>query len=447
MPAGPRPSDPPAGLDRYWLKDVRVPACLLAVPPPAPPDRDGLVRADLRIEDGRVRAVEAPGSAGRCAPGPDLDGGIAWPCPADVHTHLDKGHVWPRAENPDGTFAGALEAVHADREANWTAADVAARMEFGLKCSYAHGTRAVRTHLDSLGAQTGVSWPVFAEMRDRWAGRVELQAVALTMPDMFLPGEPEGPAVAATVAAHRGVLGMVTLMHPRLQEALDAAFALAERHGLDLDFHVDETADPGAVSLAMIARTALARRFGGRVLAGHCCSLARQGEAEADRTLDLVAAAGIAVVSLPMCNMYLQDRAPGRTPRWRGVTLLHEMRARGIPVAVASDNCRDPFYGYGDHDMVEVFREAVRILHLDRPMGDWPAAATATPAALMGLDGRVGAGSPADLVLFRARSWAELLSRPQSDRTVVRAGRRIAAAPPDYRELDAVVGAPGSVPA
>ena len=47
-----------------------------------------------------------------------------------AHTHLDKGHIWPRAANPDGTFAGALESVAADRLANWSARDVAARMEF-----------------------------------------------------------------------------------------------------------------------------------------------------------------------------------------------------------------------------------------------------------------------------------------------------------------------------
>ena len=62
-----------------------------------------------------------------------------------------------------------------------------------------------------------------------------------------------------------------------------------------------------------------------------------------------MAKAGISVVSLPMCNLYLQDRrTDGTTPRWRGVTLLHEMKARGIKVAIASDNTRDPFYAYGD---------------------------------------------------------------------------------------------------
>ena len=65
----------------------------------------------------------------------------------------------------------------------------------------------------------------------------------------------------------------------------------------------------------------------------------------------------------------------GRTPRWRGVTLLHEMKAAGLRVAVAGDNCRDPFYAYGDHDMLETFTNAVKILHLDHPLGDWIASA------------------------------------------------------------------------
>ena len=141
-------------------------------------------------------------------------------------------------------------------------------------------------------------------------------------------------------------------------------FAQAIKHGLDLDFHADETDDIAAISLKKIAEAALWSGFEGNILVGHCCSLARQPDLEVLDTLDKVAKAGLAIVSLPMCNLYLQDRrGDATTPRWRGVTLLHEMKARGIPVSVASDNTRDPFYAYGDLDMLEVFREATRILH------------------------------------------------------------------------------------
>ena len=233
------------------------------------------------------------------------------------------------------------------------------------------------------------------------------------------------------------MLGAFLYMCPDLDRLLARMLGLAAERGLDLDLHVDESGDPDAVALRHVAAAVLTRGFEGEVLCGHCCSLAMQDPAEAGRTLDLVRKAGIAVVSLPMCNLYLQDRVPGRTPRWRGVTLLHEMAVRGIPVAIASDNCRDPFHAYGDHDMLEVFREAVRIAHLDRPLapgrGDQPHAGGDHGAADAGV---IRVGAPADLLLFRARSDTELLSRPQSDRIVLRAGRQIDTTPPDYRELD-----------
>jgi cytosine deaminase len=400
-------------------------------------ERDGL--HDLHIADGRVtRIVPATATEG----GHDLRGGLVWPGFVDLHTHLDKGHIWPRAPNPDGTFPGAFAAVKADREANWSAEDITRRFEFGLRCALAHGTVAIRTHLDSAPPQHRVTWPLFAELRARWADRITLQGVALT-PLLTLDDTAYAEELARLVAASGGILGGVLLPLPDLAERIARLLDLAERHGLDLDLHVDESLDAGAHSLPLLAQAALERRFPGRIVVGHCCSLTTQPEAEVARTLALMARAGIAVVSLPMCNLYLQDRTPGRTPRRRGVTLLQEMAAAGIKVAVASDNCRDPFYAYGDHDALEVYREAVRIAHLDHPLAQWHRAVTQTPAELMGLKiGRVTEGMLADLVLFRARTLHELLARPQSDRIVLRAGEAIDTTLPEYAELDDLVGGP-----
>jgi cytosine deaminase len=438
------PAWPPAG--RSLLRNATIPSCLVdAAPAGATPDREGLLRVDLALEDGRIADVQASGAPANAADTTvELDGNQVWPCFVDMHTHLDKGHIWPRSENHDGSFAGAIAANTADRDARWTAGDVAARMRFALATAHAHGTVAIRTHLDSAPPQHLVSWPVFARMRDEWRGRIELQAAAIVALDRLLT--PFGEELADCVAAHGGVFGGMPVPGPDVAAQIERAFVLAEERGLDLDFHADESGDAGARSLAVIAETALRRRFAGRVVVGHCCSLAVQADDDVDRTLDLVAKAGLAVVSLPMCNLFLQDRAPARTPRWRGVTLLHEMRARGIPVAVASDNCRDPYYAYGDQDMLEVFAQAARIAHLDRPVDPWPAAAVRTPADVLGLPayGRIRAGAVADLCLFNARGYSELLSRPQADRVVLRAGRPVDTRPPDYRELDALAGMGGT---
>jgi cytosine deaminase len=432
---------------RFWLRNARAPGVL--VPGfEAERDADGLVRLDLRIEDGRIAGVAPAGSA---AEGVDMMGGQVWPAPLDAHTHLDKGHIWPRTRNADGTFGGAINAVMGDRGAKWSEADVEARAEFAIRCAHAHGTVAIRTHIDTYLPMARGSWRALARLRDRWAGKVDLQMSSIAPLDRFVGSD--GDAIADTVAEAGGILGMVTRhvgqVHDDLpegfQEELDHFFSLAEARGLDLDLHVDESSETGARALREIALTALKRRFKGRIQCGHCCSLSIQPEAFARETIARVAEAGISIVVLPMCNMYLQDRVPGRTPRWRGVTLVHEMRAAGIRVSVASDNTRDPFYAYGDLDMVEVFREATRILHLDHPFGDWHRAGTANPAEAMGMAGRglITPGAPADLILFSARFMTELLSRPQSDRVVLRGGRVLEATAPHWRELDPVVGVAG----
>lgn len=172
---------------------------------------------------------------------------------------------------------------------------------------------------------------------------------------------------------------------------LDVIFQLAGERGLDLDFHVDENGNEEARGLRDVARAVLRHRFKGSVVCGHCCSLMSQSPADLDKTLALCKQAGVTVVSLPLVNEWTQDRHPGRTPRWRGVTALHEVRAAGVDVALASDNTRDQFYEYGDLDMLEVLTESVRIAQLDRPgsVGAWPDSITRVPHGVMGTGGGV----------------------------------------------------------
>lgn len=437
--------DVPVGA-RYALRHVNVPACLLSVNAAA---EDAEVQpCDLVIDAGVLVGVEPAGSVPEHL-GPHLDGSLVLPGLVDCHTHLDKGHIWPRQPNPTGDGLGAAHATGVDRQARWNVEDVQRRMEFGLQTAYAHGTVAIRTHIDSLAPQAGISFPVFKAMRERWAGRIELQASSIAPIDIFLTDE--GRALADTVADAGGQLGCVTRFrglpnHP-LPEAFDVAmgnlFQLAAERGLDVDLHVDESTDPRMRTLIRVAQLARRGRFQGDLWCGHCSSLALQTEAFIERTLEAGVQAELAVVTLPTVNMYLQSRQAGTTPRWRGVTLVHEMRARGLRVAVAGDNCRDPFYAYGDHDMLDTYTQAVKTLHLDHPLADGLRMATAVPAAMMGLErtGLIRAGEPADLLVLRARNYSEMLARHQSDRVVLRRGRAIDTTLPDYRLLDDLMAA------
>jgi cytosine/creatinine deaminase len=64
-----------------------------------------------------------------------------------------------------------------------TAAPACRRMDFSVACAYAHGTKALRTHLINMTPrQRSLTWPAFSRLREKWAGKVGVQSSSSTMP-------------------------------------------------------------------------------------------------------------------------------------------------------------------------------------------------------------------------------------------------------------------------
>ena len=424
----------------YRLENATVPSvCLVTTPMGCLVDSEGGACVDLVVDNGNITEITAAGSERRPMESVDLQQRQVWPTLVDMHTHLDKGHVLHRLR-ATGSLDDAFRATAQDRQ-QWTADDLARRMGFGLRCAYVHGVSVVRTHLDSLEGCPELAFEVFDDLRREWAGRIELQAVAIVGLDVFLGDY--GVYLAGLAAKHGGILGGVTDalaqdasgVYSNADLALDKLLELAARFGLDVDLHVDQSNDPAAFCLPSVAQAVLRSRFEHRVVCGHCVNLSLQPAAEADRAIGLARDARLAFVTLPTPMMYLMDRDPGRTPRWRGVTLAQELRAAGVPIAIAGDNCRDAWYPYGDHDMVDTLRQGVRVFQMDDP--DAVAMAGPVPADIVGATsaGRVRVGAAAKLILFSAKSYNEIMCRPQSDRIVLDRGQRVTMPLPEYEEI------------
>ncbi len=419
---------------RYWLKNAHIPLCLIK-------DnlhlffhttRENLCLCDLEISNGKLTQIIP---ACEDTIGIDLKKGIVLPCFVDIHTHLDKGHIWQRSPNLSGNFKTALEIVREDSK-RWDEEDLYKRMNFGLECSYSQGSVALRTHLDCHENQADISLKVWQQLREKWRDKITLQVVSLVSLDYFLT--PDGEKLADKIAEMGGILGGVAYMNPEIDTQIERVFELAKERNLALDFHADENGELESICLRKIAEIALKTNFEQNILCGHCCSLAVQPLEKVHEIIKLVKEANIAIVSLPLCNLYLQDREVGKTPFWRGVTRVKELKQAGVKVTFASDNCRDPFFAFGDHDMLEVFRESVRIAHLDTPYEDWIASVSEIPANLMNLPhlGTIALQSTADLIIFKARYFSELLSRTRfgqgCDRILIRNGKIVKNTLPEY---------------
>jgi cytosine/creatinine deaminase len=420
------------------LSNVKVPASLLPSSARGSVDEEGLARCDVAIgAQGSIASVSETGSSND-APGTLFHAGgrLLFPGFVDVHTHLDKTHTWRRAPNPTGKFWDAIRVLGAD-SARWTPEDLERRAQLGLESAYAHGTRAIRTHLDTSAEVGPNAHGVIGKLRAAWAGRIEIQTVSLCGLDTI---ERDGARIQSITAAYKAdALGGFPQPNPNLDRQLDRLIAIARELRIGLDLHVDESGLAHAECLRATAEAVLRNEFEYPVACGHCCSLAVQDPERASETLELVSAAGISIISLPLCNVYLQDRrddAP-RTPRWRGVTLLQEALDLGITCASASDNVRDAFHAHGDYDLLEVLRETIRIAHLDTPPGPAAALVTRAPADIMGLGhlGRIEPGADGQLVLSEARSFSELLSRPWLPRRRLVAGSLRHLTPPPLGDL------------
>lgn len=387
------------------------------------------ILADLSVHDGRITAVQP---AADTSDGIDLRGRWLLPPFVDAHTHLDKTFTATRLEHAEPSLLAAVRATMSDR-VRWNADDVERRAEHAIRLALAHGSNAIRTHVDVRPGEPWTGWETLLRLRSRWQDHLRIDMVAMLPMEACL--QDSFGVLADRIADDGGLLGGVTkaIGKPQAAErelvnaALDALMRAAHIRNVAIDLHADESCDPSAVSLDWVIDKAIEHNMQSRVTCGHCCSLSYR-EAEAmTASLTNARAAGLSFVMLPLANEYLQDRTPGRTPRLRGIAPVLEMKAAGLPLAMASDNCGDAFYPFGQYDPLEVLRAAVRMAHLDAPLAGWLPSITTVPATLPGGggDNSLAIGGPADFNLFDATDIHALLSCPQSRRLQLRRGRTV----------------------
>jgi cytosine deaminase len=394
-----------------------------------------LVLRNAQLTDGRVVDVTAAGGlvvavdavGGTPASGAevvDLEGRLVLPAPAEPHAHLDKALTADIVPNPAGDLLGAIEAWVA-RYPERTVEEITDRARRAALRSLAAGVTALRTHVDVNEAIGLRGVDALLALRSELASQLDLQVVALV--GRPLDGD-DGRANRRLLAEalERGVDVGGGCPHIDVDPArhVDLALEAAAAAGRPLDLHADENLDPASGDLRRLAERIIETGFPHGAVASHCVALGMCDEAEQAEIAALVAAAGIAVVTLPQTNLFLQARGT-RTAPPRGLTAVAALLDAGVTVAAGADNLQDPFNTVGRADPFETAALLVMAAHLD--VGAAYDAVSNAARRAMGLPiAGPEVGAVADLLAVRAPTLRAAVADAPADRIVVRAGRVVA---------------------
>jgi cytosine deaminase len=390
---------------------------------------------DLSCRAGAVVAIDEAGGGPPADTDLSLDGWLALAGPVEPHAHLDKALTADAVPNPAGDLAGALDAWSATGPSR-SVEEITGRAEQAVRRMVLAGYSAVRTHVDCGPHVDLRAVDALVELRDRFAEVIEIQVCALVAPSSV--GEGPGDALARldrAIARGIDLVGGVPYVDSDRREATARLLDRAASAGLAVDFHTDETLDPGVMALADLAE--LAAGFPHAITASHCCSLGMADETRQAEVAAAVAEAGIGVVALPQTNLFLQSRGRPVAPP-RGLTAVHALASAGVVVCAGADNLQDPFNAVGRADPFEVASLMVTAGHVDAERA-W-SMVTTDARAVMGLPtAGPDVGAVADLLLVPASGVRAAVADAPAGRVVVRGGAVLAHTTTDVRGHPLVV--------
>jgi cytosine deaminase len=390
----------------------------------------GAELVDIAISDGAITAV-APRLEQSADETIDAQGRLVTPPFVDSHFHLDAVLTagTPR-RNASGTLLEGI-ALWGELQPLLHHEAVKERAREYLRWCVSQGILFLRSHVDTCQPSL-VGARALVELRDELRGVIDVQLVAF--PQHGFLRFPDGPRLLDE-ALDLGLDAVGGIPHyERSREAGVESIRMlmdrAQRRGLAVDMHCDETDDPLSRFVEVLAEETVARDMQGRVTGSHLTSLHSVDNAYFPKLLGLLTDANLMVVSNPLLNMITQARAD-TYPKRRGLTRVRELLAAGINVSFGHDCTLDPWYPLGAADMLEVASMAVHACQMsgEHELGEMFEAVTTRGARTLGLEGYgLEVGCAGDLVVLDAFSVTDALRTHPARLAVVRRGEVVARA-------------------
>ncbi len=399
---------------------------------------DGRSGIDIACAGGKIAAIE-PNIGAEAARKIDATGRLVSPPFVDCHFHMDAtlSLGLPRM-NVSGTLLEGI-ALWGELKPLLTPEAVKERALRYCDLAVSKGLLAIRSHVDICDDRlTAVD--ALLDVKREIAPYIDLQLVAFPQDGYF---RSKNAAKNLERALDNGVdvVGGIPHFERTMTDGARSVTALceiAEKRGLLVDMHCDETDDPMSRHIEMLAYETTRLGLQGRVAGSHLTSMHSMDNYYVSKLLPLMAEAGVHAIPNPLINIVLQGRHD-TYPKRRGMTRVPEMRSHGINVAFGQDCCMDPWYSLGGADMLDVAHMGLHVAQLAsrEAMRFCFDAVTTNPAKVMHLDGYgLEVGKNADMVVLQAYDPIEAIRLRARRLFVIRRGKVISETPAELAALD-----------
>ncbi|MDU5082685.1 amidohydrolase family protein [Tissierella carlieri] len=340
----------------------------------------------------------------------DLENRIVISGFVDGHMHLDKALIGEKVINKSGTLYEAIE-IMSKYKHSMTKEDVKERSKKILDLSFRNGTRFLRTHIDVDDKIQLKSIEALLELKEEYKESMDIQIVAFPQ-DGIIKNSRSYFYLEEALKMGADIVGGIPGIEEDPIKHMNMIFDLAMKYDVDIDMHIDETDDADSLIINDLARLTIANGYIGRVTAGHCCSLSANEKEIILPIVELVKKAKINIISLPSTNLYLQGRADKINIR-RGIAPVKYLLDHDIPVAIGSDNIRDPFNPFGNGNLLEEILIAAHGCHMggEKDLNKLFDMVSIIPGEALKFDYNIKEGNKANFIVIDAGTKVDSIIR------------------------------------
>jgi cytosine deaminase len=407
---------------------------------------DGRRNMDIAVSGGRIAALE-PGVTAEAGTRIAAHGRLLSPPFVDPHFHMDAtlSLGMPRM-NRSGTLLEGI-GLWGELKPILTFDGLVDRALRYCDLAASKGLLAIRSHVDVSDPRLLTAEAMIA-VREQVRPYIDLQLVAFPQ-DGYLRSPGAVELLDRALDMGLDVVGGIPHFERTMADgaaSVEALCRIAADRGLPVDLHCDESDDPHSRHVETLAAQSLRYGLQGRVVGSHLTSMHSMDNYYVSKLIPLMAEADLQVVANPLINITLQGRHDVY-PKRRGQTRVPELMAAGLNVAFGHDCVMDPWYSLGSGDMLEVASMGLHVAQMTSrtAIAQCFDAVTVNAARAIGLDGYgIAVGNRADMVILQASDPIEAIRLRANRLHVIRAGKVIAASPPQVATLD-LPGRPASV--